>query len=255
MKENNDENNSQNESQKNENVEVKKMEREKLKLAVIGDHYTGKTSFINRICKDEFKDNVESTISTQIYYYNDYKNKEENENNNYIFELIDIGGQDYSIVINKIIVKNVVGIIFCCSSDQPKSLDNIEKWNEVCVDTLEKMEKVPKFIIINKFDEHKDFKKQKQNIENVKEKIKAKAYYYVSAKENEIKKEESEDKIKIDDLFDILLENLKKVSYTKEFFNENDLDLGLGLKRSDSDFSKASSQQPKNDKKDKSNCC
>ena len=249
MKEDNDENNSQNESQKNENVEVKKMEREKLKLAVIGDHSTGKTSLINRICNNEFNQNVESTISTQINYYFDYKNKDDN----YVFELIDIGGQDYSIVINKIIVKNVVGIIFCCSRDQKDSLKNIEKWNKVCIDTLEKMEKVPKFIIINKIDKYKKF--EKQNIENFKEKINAKAYYYVSAKENEIKKEESEEKIKIDDLFDILLENLKNVSYTKEFFNENDLDLGLGLKRSDSDFSKASSQQPKNDKKDKSNCC
>jgi len=79
-----------------------------------------------------------------------------------------MGGQDYSIVINKIILKNVIGIIFCCSSDQSHSLKNIEKWNNVCEDTLEKIGKVLKFIIINKFDYFKEFKKQ--DIENVKKK-------------------------------------------------------------------------------------
>ena len=44
---------------------------------------------------------------------------------------------------------------------------------------------------------------------------------------------------------------MNRVSYTKEIFN----DLGLGVKRSDIDFSQASSQQPKNDKKDKSSGC
>ena len=79
-----------------------------------------------------------------------------------------MGGQDYSIAKNKIILKNVIGIIFCCSCDQEDSLKNIEKWNNVCEDTLEKIGKVLKFIIINKFDYFKEFKKQ--DIENVKKK-------------------------------------------------------------------------------------
>ena len=119
------------------------------------------------------KENVESTLCIQINYYTNYKNKDENENKNYIFELCEIGGQDYSIAKNKIILKNVIGIIFCCSSDQNDSLKNIEKWNNVCEDTLEKIGKVLKFIIINKFDYFKEFKKQ--DIENVKKNINADA--------------------------------------------------------------------------------
>lgn len=253
MKENNDESNSQNDSQIDKNVDIKKIEQVKLKLVVIGDHSTGKTSLIHRICNDEFKENVESTLITQINYYNNYKNKDKNDNINYIFEIDDIGGQDYSIAINKIILKNVSGIIFCCSSDQRNSLDNIKKWNEVCENTLEKMEKIPKFIIVNKFDEHKDFKKNE--IEEVKNNINAKNYYYVSSKENEIKKEDSEENIDFNDLFDELLNNKNRDSYLKENFNENNLDIGMDIKRKNSDFSQASSQPSKNEKKAKSEGC
>jgi len=244
MKENDEEN-----SHNNEKINIKKIQKEKLKIAVIGDHSTGKTSLIYRLCNGIFPTEVKSTLSTQINYYNNYKSNE-NDEINYDFEFNDLAGQDYSIVINKIILNNIIGIIFCCSSDEPNSLKNIEKWNEVCIYTLEKMEEVPKFIIINKIDKYNDFIEEK--IKEVKENIKAEAYYYISAKENEIKKGESNQKTEFNDLFEEIIKKKKKVNIPKEIYNEKNLDLGLGLKRSNSEVSQASSQkEPKN----KNSCC
>jgi len=233
----------------NEKINIKKIQKEKLKIVVIGDHSTGKTSLIYRLCNGIFPTEVKSTLSTQINYYNNYKSNE-NDEINYDFEFNDLAGQDYSIVLNKIILNNIVGIIFCCSSDERNSLKNIKKWNEVCINTLEKMEKVPKFIIINKIDEYNDFKEE--DIKEVKKNIKAKAYYYISAKENEIKKDESKQKTEFKDLFDEIIKNKNEVNIPKEIYNEKNLDLGMGLKRSNSEVSQASSQK---ESKNKSSCC
>ena len=138
MKENKEENN-------DNEVEVKKVEIPKIKIVVIGDHSTGKTSFIDKICTNEFNKQVETTVNTKINYYN-YNN----DKDNYIFEFNDLGGQDYNIVINKIILKNINAIIYCCSPEHKDSLENILKWNEVCLNTIASVENLPKFIVINK---------------------------------------------------------------------------------------------------------
>jgi GTPase SAR1 family protein len=64
------------------NVDNKKQEINKLKIVVIGDSKTGKTSFIDKICTNEFNKHVETTINTKINYYN-HKDK-------YIFEFNDL---------------------------------------------------------------------------------------------------------------------------------------------------------------------
>ena len=238
MKENKEENN-------DNEVEVKKVEIPKIKIVVIGDHSTGKTSFIDKICTNEFNKQVETTINTKINYYN-YNN----DKDNYIFEFNDLGGQDYNIVINKIILKNINAIIYCCSPEHKDSLENILKWNEVCLNTIASVENLPKFIVINKCDLEEKF--EESDIKKVKNKI-AKKYYYVSAKDNIFKKEDSK-QIELNEFVDDLLKNIDNLENVKEVLNESGVDLGLDLNRKNSDANSQNSQQKREGDSNKCNC-
>lgn len=238
MKENKEENN-------DNEVEVKKVEIPKIKIVVIGDHSTGKTSFIDKICTNEFNKQVETTINTKINYYN-YNN----DKDNYIFEFNDLGGQDYNIVINKIILKNINAIIYCCSPEHKDSLENILKWNEVCLNTIASVENLPKFIVINKCDLEEKFEERK--IKEVKKEI-AKKYYYVSAKDNIFKKEDSK-QIELNEFVDDLLKNIDNLENVKEVLNESGVDLGLDLNRKNSDANSQISQQKREGDSNKCNC-
>ena len=239
MKENKEENN-------DNEVEVKKVEIPKIKIVVIGDHSTGKTSFIDKICTNEFNKQVETTVNTKINYYN-YNN----DKDNYIFEFNDLGGQDYNIVINKIILKSITAIIYCCSPELKDSLENILKWNKACLDTISLTENVPKFIVINKCDLEQKF--EEKDIEEVKNKI-AKKYYYVSAKDGVFKNEDSKP-LKVNEFLDDLLDNIDNLENIKEVLSESDVDLGLDLERkhSESEYSQNNKQNEGDDKSKK--CC
>jgi small GTP-binding protein len=238
MKENKEENN-------DNEVEVKKVEIPKIKIVVIGDHSTGKTSFLDKICTNEFNKQVETTINTKINYYN-YNN----DKDNYIFEFNDLGGQDYNIVINKIILKNINAIIYCCSPEHKDSLENILKWNEVCLNTIASVENLPKFIVINKCDREEKF--EESDIKKVKDEI-AKKYYYVSAKYNIFKKEDSK-QIELNEFVEDLLKNIDNLENVKEVLNESGVDLGLDLNRKNSDANSQISQQKGEGDSNKCNC-
>ena len=238
MKENKEENN-------DNEVEVKKVEIPKIKIVVIGDHSTGKTSFIDKICTNEFNKQVETTVNTKINYYN-YNN----DKDNYIFEFNDLGGQDYNIVINKIILKNINAIIYCCSPEHKDSLENILKWNEVCLNTIASVENLPKFIVINKCELEEKF--EESDIKKVKDEI-AKKYYYVSAKYNIFKKEDSK-QIELNEFVEDLLKNIDNLENVKEVLNESGVDLGLDLNRKNSDANSQISQQ-KGEGDSNKKCC
>lgn len=235
------------EDKNNNNVEVKKTGIKKIKIVVIGDHATGKTSFIDKICSDIFNVNVESTISNKLNY-----KKYNNDNDSYMFEFNDLGGQDYNIVINKIILKSITAIIYCCSPEKDESLENILKWNKACLDTIASTENVPKFIVINKCDLDQKF--EEKDIEEVKNKI-AKKYYYVSAKDGVFKNEDSKP-LKVNEFLDDLLDNIDNLENIKEVLSESDVDLGLDLERkhSESEYSQNNKQKEEDDKS-KKGCC
>ena len=235
----------ENKEDNNNNVEVKKTGIKKIKIVVIGDHATGKTSFIDKICSDIFNVNVQSTISNKLNY-----KKYNNDNDSYMFEFNDLGGQDYNIVINKIILKNINAIIYCCSPEHKDSLENILKWNEVCLNTIASVENLPKFIVINKCDLEEKFEERK--IKEVKNKI-AKKYYYVSAQDNIFKKEDSK-QIELNEFVDDLLKNIDNLDNVKEVLNESGVDLGLDLNRKNSDANSQNSQQKREGDSNKCNC-
>ena len=239
MKENKEDNN-------NNNVEVKKTGIKKIKIVVIGDHATGKTSFIDKICSDTFNVNVESTISNKLNY-----KKYNNDNDSYMFEFNDLGGQDYNIVINKIILKSITAIIYCCSPELKDSLENILKWNKACLDTISLTENVPKFIVINKCDLDQKF--EEKDIKEVKNKI-AKKYYYVSAKDGVFKNEDSKT-LRVNEFLDDLLDNIDNLENIKEVLSESDVDLGLDLERKRSESENSQNNKQNEGEENCHKCC
>jgi len=198
---------------------------DKIRLIVIGDHNTGKTSFINRICEDKWEKNIQSTINTQINYYY-YEDKETNKK--YCFEINDLGGQDYNIVLNKVIFNKIEGIIFSCSKDVVDSLEHIKEWNKTSENTDERLKNVPKFIIMNKIDSGY-FKNEK--IKEIEEEIKSKKIYGVSSKDNEIYEIINNTKINknFEDLKKDLFDETKNYVINIEEVNEKNIDLGLNV--------------------------
>jgi len=206
----------------NKNVNTKNVD--KIRLIVIGDHNTGKTSFIKRICEDKWDKNIQSTINTQINYYF-YEDKETNKK--YLIEINDLGGQDYNIVLNKAIFNKIIGIIFSCSKDVDDSLEHLKEWNLSSEDTDERLKNVPKFIIMNKIDSGY-FENEK--IKKIEEKIKPKKIYEVSSKDNKIYEIINNTKINknFEDLKKDLFDETKKCVNIEEV-NEKNIDLGLDV--------------------------
>ena len=209
----------------NNEVKDKKTGIKTIKILVVGDPETGKTSFIDKICSDRFNEKVESTISNKLNY-----KKYTNKNGGYMFEFNDLGARDFNIVIDKIIFKSINAIIYCCSPDKGnESLKNILKWNKFCFDIISLTENVPKFIVINKCDLDQKFKEEKIN--EVKKAI-AKKYYYVSAKNGVFKNEHSKI-LEVNEFLDDLLDNIDNLENIKDELSESDVDLGLDLEKSE----------------------
>jgi len=213
--------------------DVKIEKDDKIRLIVVGDPKTGKTSFINRICGDiDNHEKIKSTDNTQInyYYYEDETNKK------YLIEINELGGQDYNDILNKIIFHKIVGILFSCSKDVNDSLDHIKEWNKKCENTDERLKNIPKFIIMNKTDSGK-FENDK--IKEIEEEIKSKKIYGVSSKDNEIYEIINNTKINknFEDLKKDLFDETKNYVINIEEVNEKNIDLGLKNFSNNSSFS------------------
>ena len=81
----------------------------------------------------------------------------------------------------------------------------------------------------------------------------AKKYYYVSAKYNIFKKEDSK-QIELNEFVDDLLKNIDNLENVKEVLNESGVDLGLDLNRKNSDANSQNSQQKGEGESNKCNC-
>ena len=77
-----------------------------IKLLLIGNSGTGKTSFANKWSKNIFSDNYKATITSEFYF----KIHEEGEKL-YRIQLWDLAGQDKNINMTKVFAKDSLGCI------------------------------------------------------------------------------------------------------------------------------------------------
>ena len=121
-----------------------------IKIIIIGNSGSGKTSFCNRWIKGTFSETYKATIMTdfseKIYKHNGKEYK--------IF-LWDLAGQDRNINTTKLLTNNALCCLVFCDITNIKSKNDTLKW-KLSVDEnssfLNTKQKIPCFLIENKID-------------------------------------------------------------------------------------------------------
>ena len=117
-----------------------------LKIIIVGDSVTGKTSFVNRYILNKFTGDYQATIVTQfsskIVKFND---------TTYRLQFWDIAGQDRNVTTTNIFCKNTNGIVLCCEINDISTLNNTLIWKNSIEQNID-IKNVPMIIVQNKCD-------------------------------------------------------------------------------------------------------
>ena len=178
-----------------------------IKIIIIGNSGSGKTSFCNRWTKGSFSDKYKATIMTdfseKIHKYNDKE---------YKISLWDLAGQDRNIHTTKMLTKNALCCRVFCDITNIKSRNDTLKWkasveeNSVFLNTKDK---IPCFLIENKIDlVDDDTKKNISELSEFSQSNNYSGFYRTSAKTGE----------NVDSIMDSIIEYIinKLEEYTKE---------------------------------------
>ena len=117
-----------------------------LKLIIIGDSSTGKTSIVNRYVSNKFDNTYKATIASQ-FAYKIIKIKDVI----YRIQFWDLAGQDRSGTLASFFCKDSNGIVFCCDVTEPSSKNNILTWKKSLEDNLD-ISNIPLIVMENKCD-------------------------------------------------------------------------------------------------------
>ena len=117
-----------------------------LKIIIVGDSGTGKTSFVNKYILNRFADTYQATIATQ------FSSKILEINGiTYRLQFWDIAGQDRSVTTTNIFCKNTNGVVLCCEINDKNTLNNTVIWKNSIEQNID-VTNVPMIIIQNKCD-------------------------------------------------------------------------------------------------------
>ena len=126
-----------------------KSSKNDIKIIVVGNSGTGKTSFVNKWIKNTFDENYKATIVSEFSYkIFDYKDK------SYKIQLWDLAGMDQNICITKIFSKDSHGCVVLSDITDKKSLDISIKWKNTVDETARFLDgtNIPSILIRNKID-------------------------------------------------------------------------------------------------------
>ena len=134
-----------------------------IKILILGNMATGKTSIINRYINDTFEKGGQSTIAPN------FSNKII-QKNGVIFRLLfwDIPGQDRNSALTNIFCQDSQGILFCCEVKNEKSRNDILVWKSSLENFID-LKHMPAIILENKCDllgEKNDYEKDIDSLKN-----------------------------------------------------------------------------------------
>ena len=161
--------------------QVGKNTKNELKIIVVGNSGTGKTSFVNKWIKGTFDENYKATIVSEFSYkIFDYKDK------SYKIQLWDLAGMDQNICITKIFSKDSHGCIVLSDINDKSTLDKSIKWKNTVDETARFLDgtNIPSILIRNKIDllENEDNNDDEEQMKEFCEKNKFLRCFKTSAK-------------------------------------------------------------------------
>ena len=110
--------------------QMSKTTKNDIKIIVVGNSGTGKTSFVNKWIKDTFDESYKATIVSEFSFkVIDYKDK------SYKIQLWDLAGMDQNICITKIFSKDSHGCIVVSDITNEKTLPECVKWKNTVDET------------------------------------------------------------------------------------------------------------------------
>ena len=189
--------------------------RTDLKILVVGNSGAGKTSFVNRWTKNEFKDNYKPTVVSEF----GFKIHELN-GKLYRIQLWDIGGQDKSSGMAKIFSRDSHGCVIISDSSNIATLGETLKWKDLVSNEANFIDgkKLPFILVENKIDlieNREEFQNIENQTKNIAENNQFEKYFMASVKQN-INIEES-----MNFLIELIIDRLEKYAETGNIiFNE-----------------------------------
>ena len=123
--------------------------RTSLKIVIVGNSGTGKTSFCNRWMKDTFTNDYKATVMSDFSYkIYEYKG------NYYKIQFWDIAGQDKNIYTSKVFLKGAHGCLIVSDITNKETLEKSLLWKK-SIDENTKFingENIPTILVQNKID-------------------------------------------------------------------------------------------------------
>lgn len=150
-----------------------------LKVLVIGNAFTGKTSFVRRWIGGTFSNSYKATIAPEFQY------KILNINNTiFRIHLWDLAGQDKNIFITKTFGKDCFGALILCEAKNEESLQSTISWKKALDEEITFFDgsKVPVFLIENKNDLYENENDNQEAFEHFGKENQFDSWYRVSAK-------------------------------------------------------------------------
>ena len=153
-----------------------------LKIVIVGNSGTGKTSFCNRWMKDTFTNDYKATVlsdfSYKIYEY---------KGNYYKIQFWDVAGQDKNIYTSKVFSKGAHGCIIVSDITNDETLQKTLLWKKAIDENTQFIdgEKIPSILIQNKIDliSDNDISENNEDIDNFCKNNKFTNYFRTSCKD------------------------------------------------------------------------
>ena len=154
--------------------------KNELKIIVIGNSNTGKTSFVNKWTKGTFTDFYKATVVSEFSYkIFQYKEKF------YRIQLWDLAGQDQNTTITKIFSKNAHGCLVLCDITNKDTMKDTLKWKESVDESARFIDGgiLPSILVENKIDlVEEDVVKEETEIKQFAEENKFVGFFRTSVK-------------------------------------------------------------------------
>lgn len=151
-----------------------------IKIIVVGNSYTGKTSFVNRWTRGHFSNSYKTTIMSEFGC-----KKISIDNCVYQVQLWDIAGMDRHASVAHLFLKDTSGIIVLSAVNDDDTLYDTLKWKEEIYNKVnEQNVHCPMILIQNKSDliKEENMKEKENDIKNFSESNKFTNWFLTSAK-------------------------------------------------------------------------